>query len=90
VWKYNQSNNELVPGIQSLNPNKTHSSFNVHHINNPGHSTTSNRMAINGNGYAMGGGMKSTSGENYNFKTSSHKENFQKSTDHKVYSQREK
>ena len=23
VWKYNKSNNEIVPGVSSLNPNKT-------------------------------------------------------------------
>lgn len=84
VWKYNQSNNELVPGIQSLNPNKTHSSFNVHHINNVTNaSSASQRMAISGNGYLASAAVKQTS-----FKTSSnHKEsNITKTSDQKVYS----
>jgi hypothetical protein len=84
----------LVPGVQSLNANKTHSSFNVHHINNPhpGNATTSHRMAISGNGYLAGGGVNKHTG---NFKTSSNQKepnlrDFQiKNNDnhhHKVYS----
>lgn len=65
VWKYNQSNNELVPSIQSLNPNKTQSNFNVHLINKP---TPGNRMAVSGNGYVPGGGVKQPTSY---FKTSS-------------------
>jgi len=61
IWKYNQSNNELVPGIQSLNPNKTHSSFNVHQVSN-----NNNRMTVHGSGFRVAGPNQ----EIHNFKTS--------------------
>lgn len=81
VWKYNQSNNELVPGIQSLNQNKTQSNFNVHHINKPSNTSSSNRMAISGSGYVPGGGVKQPTSF---FKTSSNQNeiNLQATSEH--------
>jgi hypothetical protein len=76
-----------VPGIQSLNQNKTQSNFNVHHINKPSNTTSSNRMAINGSGYVPGGGVKQPS--SYFKSSSNQKENNTQETSDHVLSLRE-